>query len=456
MHAQIAVNPASGEEIARYDAHGPADVESALAAAATAFSAWRARPLADRAAVVARAAEVLEQRRDALADRMVAEMGKAVREARAEVDKCAWVCRYYAEHGAVQLADDVVETAFTKSYVTHQPLGPVLAVMPWNFPLWQVFRFAAPALVAGNVGLLKHARNVPGCALDIADVWREAGAPDGVFQTLLSPASAVAGMIADDRVAAVTLTGSTPAGRAVASAAGAALKKTVLELGGSDPYVVLADADVEAAAAACVTSRLVNAGQSCIAAKRFIVVDAVRGPFEAAVVRLMAAAVMGDPTAEDTDIGPMARVDLRDELAGQVARALEGGARLLHGGQVPAGPGAFFPPTVLTDVGPGNPAFSEELFGPVAAIVPARDAEHALALANDSAFGLGAAVFTADAAQGEALARTGLHAGAVFVNAFVRSDPRLPFGGIKTSGYGRELGALGIKEFVNSKTVVVA
>jgi succinate-semialdehyde dehydrogenase/glutarate-semialdehyde dehydrogenase len=331
--------------------------------------------------------------------------------------------------------------------------------MPWNFPLWQAFRFAAPALMAGNVGLLKHASNVSGCALAIEEIFREAGLPPGLFTTLLVPSTSVESLIASRQVRAVTLTGSAPAGRAVAAAAGRALKKSVLELGGSDPYVVLEDADLEGAAAACAASRLINGGQSCIAAKRFIVVEAVRAEFTSRFVEAMKAKRLGDPTLEGAaapDLGPMARADLRDELHSQVEESVARGARLLLGGVRPDGPGAFYPPTVLDRVGPGMPAYEEETFGPVAAIIAARDEADAIRIANDTPFGLGAAVFTRDLARGERIAAAEFEAGACFVNGFVRSDPRLPFGGVKESGYGRELAAFGIREFVNVKSVVVA
>jgi succinate-semialdehyde dehydrogenase/glutarate-semialdehyde dehydrogenase len=340
-----------------------------------------------------------------------------------------------------------------KAFVSYRPLGVVLAVMPWNFPFWQVFRFAAPTLMAGNGAVLKHASNVSGCALAIESVFREAGFPENLFRTLLLSSERVQKVIEHPAIRAVTLTGSTPAGQAVASQAGAVLKKTVLELGGSDPYLVLADADLEPAVDACVTSRLINSGQSCIAAKRFVVVAEVRKQFERLFVESMAAKRLGDPLDDATDIGPQARADLRDELHRQVIASIEAGARCLLGGEVPDSPGAHYPATVLTDVAPGMPAYDEELFGPVAAIIPVADEEQAIAVANDSEFGLGAAIFSADTARAERLARDRLEAGSCFVNGFVRSDPRVPFGGIKHSGYGRELGAFGIREFVNIKTI---
>ena len=368
--------------------------------------------------------------------------------------KCALNCDYYAEHARTHLAVEPVSTEASKSYIAFEPLGVVLAVMPWNFPFWQVFRFAAPALMAGNAGVLKHASNVPGCALAIEKVFVDAGFPKGIFRTLLIGSKQVKSVIENPLVSAVTLTGSTPAGKAVASQAGAVIKKAVLELGGSDPYIVLEDADLELAVTTCATSRLINSGQSCVNAKRFIVVEPLVAAFTEKLVAAMRAKKMGDPLADGTDIGPQARPDLRDELHKQVRDSVAKGARLLLGGEIPPGKGSFYPPTVLADVKKGMPAYDEELFGPVASIVEARDEADAIRIANDSIFGLGAAVFTRDAARGERVARE-LEAGCTFVNALVASDPRLPFGGIKESGYGRELGTYGIKEFVNMKTVYV-
>jgi succinate-semialdehyde dehydrogenase/glutarate-semialdehyde dehydrogenase len=451
-----AVNPATGETLRQYPELGPRQVRAAIAAADGAFRTWRRTPFALRARHMAEAARVLRARAKEIAVLMAEEMGKPVRDGRAEAEKCAWACDYYAEHAERMLASEVVETDARKSFVSFQPLGVVLAVMPWNFPFWQVFRFAAPALMAGNAAVLKHAANVPGCALAIEDVFRAAGFPEHLFRTLLITSRRVNTAIAHPLVRAVTLTGSTAAGKAVARKAGAMLKKTVLELGGSDPYLVLGDADLDHAVATCVASRLVNAGQSCIAAKRFIVVAGQREAFERGFVERMGRIQVGDPLREETVLGPQARRDLRDELHAQVARSIEAGARCLLGGRVPEGPGAFYPPTVLTDVRKGMPAYDEELFGPVAAIIPVADEREAIEVANDSVFGLGAAVFTRDLARGERLAETELEAGACFVNAFVKSDPRLPFGGIKESGYGRELSGYGIREFVNIKTVYVA
>ena len=450
------LNPATDALVAEYAVMSEAEVDDALARATEAQAQWsRTTDFEARAAVLTRAAEGLEADREALAALMTAEMGKPIAQGRSEVDKCAWVCRYYARNAASQLASEPIETEFSRSYVAFRPLGLVLAVMPWNFPLWQVFRFAAPALMAGNGGVLKHASNVMGCALAIERIFSDAGAPSGLFTALRIGSDRVEAVIEDRRIAAVTLTGSTPAGRAVASAAGRALKKTVLELGGSDPYVLLEDADIEHAAKQCVASRLINSGQSCIAAKRFIVPRSIHAAFVEAVVSEMSARTLGDPTRDGTDIGPQARTDLRDELHAQVLASVAAGAKLRLGGECPTGPGAFYPATVLDEVGPGMPAYDEELFGPVAAILPVADETEALRVANDTEFGLGAAIFTRDHARGETLAREQLDAGACFVDDFVRSDPRLPFGGIGASGYGRELAAFGIREFVNIKTVVV-
>jgi succinate-semialdehyde dehydrogenase/glutarate-semialdehyde dehydrogenase len=456
MPSLLSINPVDGRVVAERAEATPAEAASALEAAARAFSSWRRTAFPERSAVLRRAGSILRERRDPLARLMALEMGKPVAQGRAEADKCAWACEHYAQHAEAMLAPEPVATDAHSSYVAFEPLGPVLAVMPWNFPLWQVFRFAAPALMAGNVGLLKHASNVMGCALAIEGVLRDAGAPEGVFRALLVGSERVGGLVEAPQVAAVTLTGSTPAGRAVAARAGACLKKTVLELGGSDPYVILEDADLEAAAETCAAARLVNGGQSCIAAKRFVVVEAVRELFTALLVERMAARRLGDPLDEATDVGPQARADLRDDLHRQVEASVAAGARVLLGCRVPEGPGASYPPSVLDRVAPGMPAFDEELFGPVAAVVAARDEADAIRLANRTAFGLGAAVFTRDRERGERIARHELEAGSCFVNALVRSDPRLPFGGIRESGYGRELGTFGIRELVNVKTVYVA
>jgi succinate-semialdehyde dehydrogenase/glutarate-semialdehyde dehydrogenase len=454
--AMTAVNPANGTTIKIYNEMTPEEVTRAVEAAHTAFLSWRRTEFAERAGLMHVAAQVLREKTDEYAILMANEMGKPVTQGRAEVEKCAWVCDYYAESAESFLHPELVETDASKSFVTFLPLGVVLAVMPWNFPLWQVFRFAAPALMAGNAGVLKHASNVPGCALAIEDVFSRAGFPANIFRTLLVGSSQVNAIIENPHVKAITLTGSTPAGKAVARKSGEMLKKTVLELGGSDPYLILDDADLDTAVSACVASRLLNSGQSCINAKRFLVVEPLKDSFEKLFVERMRAQVVGDPLEEDTEVGPQARKDLRDELQEQVALSLAKGARCLLGGEVPNGPGAYYPPTILTDVSRGMPAYDEELFGPVAAIIPVRDEAEAIEVANDSSFGLGAAVFTRDLARGERIAAEELDAGACFVNSFVKSDPRLPFGGIKESGYGRELSHYGIREFVNVKTVFVA
>ncbi|NOT56855.1 MAG: NAD-dependent succinate-semialdehyde dehydrogenase [Deltaproteobacteria bacterium] len=449
------VNPATGKKINTYEELTPTEAGDAIAQAHHAFLDWKRTTFTERARLMKRAAHILRERAPEYAVLMAQEMGKPVKDGRAEAEKCAWACDYYAENAAAFLRSEVIPTDASKSYVTFQPLGVVLAVMPWNFPFWQVFRFAAPALMAGNAGVLKHASNVPACALAIADVFRAAGFPENIFRTLLIGSQQVDAIIENPLVRAVTLTGSTPAGRAVAKKAGAMLKKTVLELGGSDAYIVLADADLEAALTMCVNSRLVNAGQSCIAAKRFIVPEAIRQPFEEGFVARMNAITVGDPLDEHTQMGPLARHDLRDELHQQVQESIHKGARCLLGGVIPENPGAFYPPTVLTNVKKGMPAYEDELFGPVAAIITVKDEHEAITVANASIFGLGAAVFTQDVAKGERIAATEIEAGCCFVNTFVKSDPRLPFGGIKESGYGRELSQYGIKEFVNIKTVFV-
>jgi len=452
------IDPTTGKAIRDYPEATPAAIGAALDLAERAFRAWRRDSFETRAEVLRRVAARLRERAAEDAILMAREMGKPVAQGRAEIEKCAWTCDYFAEHAATMLAPQPAPSDASRSYVTFQPLGVVLAVMPWNFPYWQVFRFAAPALMAGNACVLKHASNVSGCSLAIEAIFREAGLPEGLFTTLLVPGSAVEPIIEMPQIRAVTITGSAPAGRAVAGAAAEVLKKTVLELGGSDPYVILEDADLDAAAATCATSRLINGGQSCIAAKRFIVLEPVLAAFTERFVAAMKSKRWGNPLAEGADapdLGPMARADLRDELHHQVTVSVDRGARLLLGGRVPEGPGAFYPPTVLDQVKPGMPVYGEETFGPVAAIIAARDEADAIRIANDTPFGLGAAVFTRDVARGERIAATEFEAGACFVNGFVRSDPRLPFGGIKESGYGRELSSFGIHEFTNVKTVWV-
>lgn len=451
----ISTNPATDEQIKIYEEWTSNQVNQTISQTHNASQEWRQTSFDDRAALMSKAAAVLRQNCDDCASLMTAEMGKPIGDSRSEIEKCAWVCEYYAENAANFLADEEIETDASKSFVTYQPLGVVLAVMPWNFPFWQVFRFAAPSLMAGNGAVLKHASNVSGCALAIENIFSKAGFPPHLFRTLLIGSDKVRSVLEHSQIRAATLTGSTNAGKAIASHAGELLKKTVLELGGSDPYVVLADADLEQTVNTCVNSRLINSGQSCIAAKRFIVVETIRKEFEERFVEEMRAAKMGDPMDEQTKVGPQARTDLRDDLHGQVRESIAQGARCLVGGEIPELKGAYYPPTVLTDVSPGSPAYSDELFGPVAAIIPVKDEREAIRVANDSSFGLGAAVFTRNTARGEEIASKELEAGCCFVNEFVKSDPRLPFGGIKESGYGRELSHFGIKEFVNIKTVFV-
>jgi succinate-semialdehyde dehydrogenase / glutarate-semialdehyde dehydrogenase len=449
------INPSTGKRIRAYSAVTAAEASKVLDAATEAFRAWSRAAIGERAQVMRRAARMLRESRDKWAALMAEEMGKPVSQGRAEAEKSAWACEYFADNAEKFLAPLEIPTESTKSYAAFAPLGVVLAIMPWNFPFWQVFRAAAPALMAGNTIVLKHASNVCGCSIAIQDIFREAGFPQGVFSSLLLESKEIGALIKDQRVHAVTLTGSTEAGRAVARGAGEALKKVVLELGGSDPYVILEDADLGLAARSCAEGKLINAGQSCIAAKRIIVVGRVLDEFQQLLVKEMNARKTGSPFDEATQIGPLARADLRETVASQVMRSLSAGARCVIGGQIPEGPGFFYPPTVLSDVRPGMPAFDEEVFGPVAAVIAADSEAEAIRLANDSSYGLGAAVYTQDIAKGERIARDELMAGSCFVNGYVRSDPRLPFGGIRGSGLGRELSAFGIREFVNVKTVWV-
>ncbi|MCI0416809.1 NAD-dependent succinate-semialdehyde dehydrogenase [bacterium] len=449
------INPATGELIRTYPEMTPQQFNEIIESSHRAFSEWKQTPFSHRAPLMKKAGEILKSKKEEFARMMTLEMGKTVAQGHAEVEKCSWVCDYYADHAERFLTPEIVQTDASKSFVAFQPLGVVLAIMPWNFPFWQVFRFAAPALMAGNSGLLKHASNVSGCALQIEQIFHDAGFPKDLFRALLVAGSRVSAVIEHPYVKAVTLTGSTPAGKSVAEKSGSLLKKTVLELGGSDPYIILEDANLESTVDTCVTSRLINAGQSCIAAKRFIVVESLRKKFEEMFVQKMRAKRMGDPMEPGLDLGPQAKEDLRNDLHKQVQQSIEMGARVLLGAQLPDGKGAYYPPTVLTDVKKGMPAHDEELFGPVAAIISAKDEEDAIRIANDSPFGLGAAVFTQDIARGERIAAEKIEAGCCFVNAFVKSDPRLPFGGIKESGYGRELSHFGIREFVNIKTVYI-
>ncbi len=454
METQV-INPATEEVIDTITLHDDDTVREKIAECHEAWERWTGVPIGERSQLMKKAASLLKERKRELAELMTREMGKPLSAGISEAEKCAWVCDYYAEEAAAFLADEAIESDASESFVAYEPIGPVLAVMPWNFPFWQVFRFAAPALMAGNAGLLKHASNVPGCALAIEKIFRDAGFPGNLFTTLLIKSSQVEHVIDNPLVKAVTLTGSTPAGKAVASRAGEMLKKSVLELGGSDPYVILEDANLEKAAETCAASRMINSGQSCIAAKRFIVVDQVYDQFLELFTRQMQTYKPADPFNEDTRLGPIARTDLRDELHQQVVDSVEKGAGCILGGSIPDKKGAWYLPTILIDVAPGMPAYDEELFGPVAAVIRADNEEEAIKIANDTSFGLGAAVFTEDKEKGRTIAARKLQAGCCFVNSFVKSDPRLPFGGIKTSGYGRELSHFGIREFVNIKTVYV-
>ena len=446
------INPATGETIERYASLSAADIDARLTLAAAAAPRWRRTPVAERARVVRRAGEILEAEKERLGTLMTLEMGKLRTAGIEEAAKCAAGCRFYAEHAAQFLANEMVESGEERGYVAYHPLGVVLAVMPWNFPFWQVVRFAAPALCAGNVGLLKHASNVPRCALAIEDIFRRGGAPEGVFQTLLIESSAVEHVIADERVAAVTLTGSEGAGSAVAAAAGKHIKKAVLELGGSDPFIVLPSADIAAAASTAVKARTINNGQSCIAAKRFIVHERIADEFERRFVDGLAALSVGDPMDPATQVGPLASPQILEDLDRQVRESVAMGARVLTGGRRLDRPGNYYAPTVLTNIPAQAPAYGEETFGPVASLFRVKDLDEAVRLANDTKFGLGAAAWTRERAEMERLA-VELEAGTVFINGMVASDPRYPFGGVKKSGYGRELSAIGMREFMNVKTV---
>jgi len=450
------VNPATNEVIGNYEEMTHREVSDVLKNVHMAFSKWKNSSFAQRKELMKNAADILRKRKKEFGKIMSLEMGKPFPQAIAEAEKCATVCDYYGENAESILGDKIIKTDASKSYITFQPIGIVFAVMPWNFPFWQVFRFAAPTLMAGNGGLLKHASNVQGCALTIEDIFKEAGFPENIFRTLVIGSRKVENVIQNPFVKAVTLTGSTPAGKAVASQAGAALKKTVLELGGSDPYIILKDADLTRAVSACIAGRFLNTGQSCIAAKRLIVVDSVKNEFQNKLSTELRNKKFGDPFEDGIDIGPMVNSHARDELHRQVMDSIDKGAELLLGGAIPECPGAFYPATLLSGVTPGMAAFDEELFGPVGVIISAKDEKEAIELANQTPFGLGAAVFTRNTNRGEEIAKTKLDAGSCFVNDFVRSDSRLPFGGIKESGYGRELSSHGILEFVNTKTVYIS
>lgn len=450
--AFTSLNPATGELLQTFEVWDDAQIEKALGTTASATALWSEVSLSERCRLLKQAGEVLRSRREEFARLVTLEMGKLFRESLAEVDKCALVCDYYAEQAPTFLADELIESDARRSLVAYQPLGTVLAVMPWNFPLWQVMRFAAPAVAAGNTGLLKHASNVPQCAMALESVFAEAGFPEGVFTNLMIASSQVEAVVRDPRVHAVTLTGSEPAGRAVASTAAQELKKSVLELGGSDAFVVLEDADMERTLEQGMISRFLNAGQSCIAAKRFILVDAIADEFVARFAERVSAMKVGDPMDEQSELGPMAREDLREELHQQVQDSIQAGATAVTGCAPLPGPGAFYAPSIIDHVQPGIRAWDEELFGPVAIVIRARDEEDALRIANGSRFGLGGSVWTANVERGEAFARR-MQCGCAFVNGLVKSDPRLPFGGIKASGFGRELSHHGMHEFLNAKTI---
>ncbi len=448
------INPATGETIKTFTALTDSEIEIKLELSQQAFEKWRKTPINQRAEWMQAAATVLDRNIAQYAQIMTLEMGKPIKGAIAEVEKCALVCRYYAENASKFLADVPVSTEASSSFIRYQPMGAILAVMPWNFPFWQVFRFAAPALMAGNVGLLKHASNVPQCALAIEEIFTQAGFPMGVFQTLLVGSDKVSDLIKSDRISAATLTGSEVAGASLAAAAGKQIKKVVLELGGSDPFIVLGSADLETAVATAVTARMLNNGQSCIAAKRFIVVEEIAAQFQQQLVKKFAALKVGDPMQPDTDLGPLATPNILKDLDYQVNQSVKDGAKLLIGGQRLDRPGNYYQATILTDIPPGSPAEKEEFFGPVALLFKVADIDAAIKLANDTPFGLGASAWTSEDRERDRLIDE-IEAGAVFINSMVKSDPRMPFGGIKKSGYGRELGRAGIHEFVNIKTVWV-
>jgi succinate-semialdehyde dehydrogenase / glutarate-semialdehyde dehydrogenase len=446
------INPYTNLLIREYPEHSHEEASTILGKVHNAWLSWKNTPFVERSRLMKAAAEVLRERKQVYASLITQEMGKIIRESVAEIEKCAFACDYYAEHAAEMLRDKPVPSDVPGSFVTFQPLGVVLAVMPWNFPFWQVFRFAAPTLMAGNGAVLKHASNVPGCALAIEEVFRLAGFPQDLFRTLMIPSKSVMPLIADKRIAAITLTGSEAAGSEVASEAARHIKKSVLELGGSDPFIVMEDADLDKAAAIAVTARMINQGQSCIAAKRFIVAEQVADAFEQRIRKAFEAMVIGDPSVPGTQVGPLARMDLVDEIDRQVRKSISMGARLVTGGKRPAMAGCFYTPTIVSGVKPGMPLYGEETFGPVVALITVRSEEEAIAVANDSDFGLGGSVWTRDTARGERIARQ-VETGAMFINGLVKSDPRLPFGGIKQSGYGRELSEFGIREFVNVKSI---
>jgi succinate-semialdehyde dehydrogenase/glutarate-semialdehyde dehydrogenase len=452
MASTIIINPATGENIAEYDRITLNEAKEKIAQSGKSYNSWKQKTFEERALLMRILADIFDENKEQYAQLATREMGKTIAQSRKEIEKCALICRYYANNTKDLLANETVKTEAAKSYVTFQPIGVILAVMPWNFPFFQVIRFAVPALMAGNTGVLKHASNVQGCAFALEDAFTKAGFPEGTFTNLNIESKLVKDIIEDKNIVAVTLTGSEPAGRSVASIAGQNLKKTVMELGGSDAYIILDDADLEQATDLATFGRLQNNGQTCIAAKRFVVLDTIYNDFLTLFTKKMKAAKMGEPTDEDTYYGPMARIDLRDELHEQVLKTIAQGGKLVLGGEIPDGKGAYYPATILADLEPGMEGFDNELFGPVASVIRARDDAHAIELANNSPFGLGSGVFTGNSERGERLALQ-LEAGSSFVNKLVVSDPRLPFGGVKNSGYGRELAAYGIREFVNTKTV---
>ena len=455
MSQMKSINPATGKLIGEYPVYSNDETTDIISKTQETWASWKVTDFEQRSILMHSAASVLRNEKDDLARVMALEMGKVMHEAQAEIEKCAWVCDFYADNAKAFLADEIVETNASKSFVSFEPIGIVLAVMPWNFPFWQVFRFAAPALMAGNAAVLKHASNVPGCALAIENIFVKAGFPENLFRTLMISASQVEAVIMNPYVKAVTLTGSEAAGMNVAAIAGRELKKTVLELGGADPFIVLDDADIGTCVNTAVNARMINNGQSCIAAKRFIVVESRLEEFETRKTELMSALIAGDPLLPNTQVGPLARADLRAELHEQVQASLDAGARLLLGGKSIPGPGYFYEPTIISDVRAGMSLYREETFGPVSTIIPVKDTDEAIGVANDSEFGLGASLWTNDLTRGEHLARQ-IESGAVFINGMTVSDPRLPFGGIKRSGYGRELSHFGIREFTNIKSIWIA
>ena len=456
MSSFYTINPATGKKLTEYHYQTSKELSQSIDNCHSSWQEWKNTSFVERAELMLKLASTLEGDKEELANLITMEVGKPISQSISEIEKCAWVCKYYADNAEEFLSDTPILTEATKSLISYQPLGVVLAIMPWNFPFWQVFRFAAPGLMAGNAALLKHSPNTTACALKIQELFESAGFPSNLFTTIIADAPEIEAVIANDKVAAVTLTGSTNAGKSVASLAGKYLKKAVLELGGSDPYVVLDDADLDLAADKCVTGRLINTGQSCIAAKRFIVTEKNSEAFTEKVLALLSQKEFGDPTTDNFSLGSMAREDLRNQLQKQVQSSIEKGANCLLGGTIPDCDGFYYPATLLTNVSKGMPAYNEELFGPVATIITARNEEDALNIANDTSFGLGAALFTSNKERGTELASRRLEAGCVFINDFVKSDPRLPFGGIKQSGFGRELSFLGIQEFVNCKTVYLA